>query len=452
MRILADLVQILSEEQKQQLKLRVEVSGKAEMHLVKLLLQNPLISEAEQVKQLSISAGTLNKTQTLAKDYLFDFVASQQVNPFDSIWVIQQLLHRGLLDSGKKIYKQLVKSYEDKQQWNMLEILYIEGFRIAQITGDLKWMRRVSDERRLNAEKVKEHAILYGEVLFEMLAVERFDTRSGNIAKYFERIETLYERVNKLGHHVLIHNMLNTLYMLYARYENNPDKTWGIICKVNDNRKRFSHAMNAITAAISKLNTINFLCIYYGYGNPETFRADCEKTIATGGVLAEVNFNYALLGYYLSEQNVVEAEKILKRLSTLHDATKFSLFHSIVNAVKHFGDGDYMQFRISLAEFNTHADHKDFPDMDVMLRFLELMLLKKERELQVFGSKTIALKKFMTRNLNRVRFKEEFNLLAFMSNPESARSRKIFSALQSSKYRNMRLLVRQLNSTFKKDF
>ena len=422
-----------------------EKTERAEYKLLLLYIAGGEIVPKDTAKKLKLTEATFHKTQTASKDTLLNFVKQYVESPIDKIVVVQKLLMLGENKSAIKLYTALEKEYESKQAWNMLESLYIEGFRIAQITGDINYMEETANKRSKNIERLMLNVQSYGKVMIEMLSVERFEERKEDTTKYLKRVEKLYQESLAIGHHVVIHNALNTLYMIYARYFNEPQKTWAVIQKITQNREQHKDAMNALTAAVTKVSNLNFLTIHCGFENPEDHIVDCLATIEIGGVLAKVNIYYALLGYYLTEEKPAQVKKYLRLLEEIDDTTKFKQYKAIVMAVKCFIEDDMKGFDKWYRDFYADPTHIDFPDMECMLRILELVNLKREKEQLVFDSRLQALRVYMNRNLNKTRYAEEYILVNCLAGSDIAKSRKTLQELyQKTYYRNIKFLSKIL--------
>lgn len=450
MELIYSLLKLLNEKQLKELAELCGQNERAEYKLLLLYIIGEKIEAKTTAKKLKLTPASFNKTQTLAKDALVNFVKIDMQSFTDKIVIVQRLLMIGENKSAQKLYTALEKEYELKQAWNMLEQLYIEGFRIAQISGDIALIEDVAERRSKNIERLMRNVQCYGKVMVEMLSVERFEERKEDPHKYLQRAEQLYHEAMLTGHHVVIHNALNTLYMIYARYFNEPEKTWQIIQKITENREQYKEAMNTMTAAVSKISKANFLSIHTGFDDPEKNFADCEATIEVGGVLAKVNFYYALLGYYLCEEKIPQVNKYLGLLEQLEDTTKFKQYKAIVLAVKSFIDEDFAAFHKYYQEFYADPTHIDFPDMEFVLRILELVLLYKEKETLVFDSRLQALRVYMNRNLNKTRYAEEYQIVNCLASHDPKKSLKPLEELnQKSYYRNIRLLSKLILKHYK---
>src|ERR1043165_8264989 len=109
--------------------------------LILELLSNNEPDERRIREKYGISAGTLQKTLSLVKDHLWNFMRSRTDSPYDDVFLLRKLLLAGEISSGAKVIRSLEKEYEARQLWHQLDLLYVEGFRLAQITGDEKLIR-----------------------------------------------------------------------------------------------------------------------------------------------------------------------------------------------------------------------------------------------------------------------------------------------------------------------
>lgn len=449
------LLSILSEDQIAELKTRYGKSNVAAEKLIVLLL-NGVRDEKELFGHLKVSVTTFNKTQTLAKDLVADLYKQKITSPLASVQIIQALIMKGELKTAQKFFTALEKENEQSQNWQMLDFLYHEGFRLAQMNGDIKFLEQVISKRSKYALQYAHYVKLYGEVMIEMVRGEKFEERKTDINTYLKSAQALNARAYAGGHHALIHNTLLILFHIYSRYFNEPEKTWQVVQKIMANHKRYETVMNRITDAIIRLNVINFLCVYDTFGSPEKYLAETWKRIDRGGVLARANLINALLGYYLSIGDVVNAKKYLKELENVQDKTHFAPYKSVVRAILCFKEGNYDGFKFYLNLFYEDPNHINLPDSEVIVRILELIVLKNEMseeggvkqmsDEQYYQSKADALRVYFNRNLNKVRYAEEFDILTYLTTP-SAKNKAKVQQLHNSKYRNSKMLAKYVLET-----
>lgn len=444
MELLYALLNLLSADERKELLQACKGSAKAELRLIHHLLRHADEDAKTATKTLKLSATTFNKSQSLAKAFLLQFVRRSIQTPYDDVSILQRLSLQGEMDVALNFYRELERSYETKQLWSLLDALYIEGFRIAQISDKSGLIEQVAASRSANVERLKRYVNCYGRIMVEMLAVERFEERKELPANQLAKLDNIYKEAVEIGHHVLIHNALNILYNANARYSNDPQKTWGIVQKITANREKYKAIMNPLTFSTTKITLVNFLSTHHGFGNPEDYVRDFEATMADGGILARVTFYYCLIGYYLSNKEIGKVEHYLKLLESVEDTSKFKQYRSIVLAIKAFIEGNMKAFNTHFKAFYEHPTHIDFPDMEGVLRMMELIVIRRAKDEFLFESRLQALRVYMSRNLNKKRYAEDYELLNYIANPESAKNRGVLKKLEGSYYRNIRLLVNVL--------
>jgi len=454
---LLSLLNVLKPEQTKELDIILRKSEAAASQLICLLIEGEILEENIRVK-LKVNPATFPKVQTQAKKILTDFISRHLRNPLSDVQLVQALILKGELKTAKKFFSYLEKEFERSQDWQKLDFLYHEGFRLTQMTGDVKLLQKIAQRRSRYAKQYADYVSLYGEVMIEMVRSEKFEERKSEVTAYLKRAEQLNKRAYAGGHHALIHNSLLIIYHVYSRYYNQPDKTHQIVKKIMANHKKHESIMNRVTDAIIRINVINFLCIHETYGSPEPYLEEAWNRVDRAGILARTNLIYALLGYYLCKEDTVNVNKYLSELDKIQDNTHFASFRSVVLTVLAFIRKDYNAFTKHLNEFYTDPNHINLPDSEVIVRILELLVIKRETtkdrgikqfaDEQHYKSKADALRIYFQRNLNKVRYAEEYNILSYLITPSAKNEAKV-QALFKSKYRNSRMLAKYvLASTY----
>ena len=439
MELLYALLKLLTPVGQEELREACKSSTRAELRLIRHILRHPAAEAPAAAKTLKLSPATFNKSQSLAKAFLLQFIRRSVQTPYDDVSILQRLSLQGDIDVALNFYRELERSFEARQLWALLDALYIEGFRIAQISDKPGLIEQVAASRNANMSRLQRYVNCYGRIMVEMLAVERFEERRELPAGQLAKLENIYSEAVEIGHHVLIHNALNILYNANARYFNDPQKTWSIVQKIGANRERYKAIMNPLTFSTTKITLVNFLSTHHGFGDPEDYVRDFEATMADGGLLARVTFYYCLVGYYLTNKDIAKVDHYMALLGSVEDTSKFKQYRSVVSAIKAFLEGNMKAFNTHFKAFYQHPTHIDFPDMEGMLRMIELIVLRRAGDELLFASRLQALRVYMSRNLNKKRYAEEYALLNYIANPQ--KNRQAFKKLQGSSYRNIRLLV-----------
>jgi predicted RNA-binding protein with EMAP domain len=441
------LFTLLSEEQKSDLKSRCRKKNNAIEKLLLYLLDDEK-DEKELIKKLKVTIASFSKIQTQAKDYLIAFIKQSLQNPYDDIQIVQLLLMKGEIKTATKLYNSLEKEYESKEKYQILDILYNEGFRIGQLKGDVKFLEEVTQKRSVSIAKYAAYVQLNGEIMIEMVRAEKFEERKEDIDSHLSKIKELHKRALANTNPILIHNTLLLLFHHYSRYFNEPDKTWDVVKKMDQNRIQNKDRFSAGTDSIVSLNMVHFLSFHEGYGSPEPLYTAILTRIEAGGRLAKINLYYVILAYYLSQLNIKMVIKYLDELERIEDRTHFAPFKNVVSAILAFIEKDYKTFHAELQLFYTNPDHISLPDSEVTVRILELLVLHKENEEWHYKSKIDALRMYMARNLNKTRYAEEFDILAYLTTA-SAKNRAKIELQKQSKYRNSRVLAAHVLDTIR---
>jgi uncharacterized protein YacL (UPF0231 family) len=445
--LLNELIDVLSPAQKSDLKQRLKGKPGASGQLVLQVLG----SSTADNPQLTIKSNSAAKIQTQAKDIITKFYKETAKSPIATVQLVRSLIMTGRLKTAQKLYVGYEKQYLQAQNWQMLDFLYHEGFRLGQATGDIKFLEQVVKKRTACAARHAAYVELYGLVMIEMVRTEKFEERQHNINECLTTAQNLYKRAVNGNYPALIHNTLLIIYHIYSRYYNQPKKTYSTVIKMRDNHKKFMDFMDSTTEAVVKLNIINFLCIYNSFGSPEPLIKNIFKKIDAGGVLAKTNLLHAMLGYYLNTEDKKNTLKYLRLLETIEDKSHFTCFTSAVGAIQSFTNGQYGAFNTHLGAFYSNPNHINQPDSVVTLRLLELLVLQKEirrdggikqhTDTFYFKNKIDALRVYFNRNLNKVRYAGEYSLLTFLNTP-SHKNRLAVTKLLRSPYRNCRMLAK----------
>lgn len=449
MELLLALLKLLNSKGKEELREACAAGSGLHHRLLLYLLDEPAAGKEQLIRRLRTTANTYNKTCTIAKDLLWNHLESNAETPFDGVYILQQLLFRGDIKSGMKVYSALEKELEQKQAWTVLDALYIEGFRICHITGDLKMIEEVSEKRAANAQRTLTYVSLYGDIMVEMVRLESFRTRRTDKSKYFQYLRSLYERAKKVDHYILIYNTLHLLYMFSVRHRNDPSEVHAIVKQMLANEERFRNSMNAITRAAVQSSYVNFLTVYAGYGEPGPYVKKLLSEIESGGSWAKANLCYAMLEYSLYTNQRDGLREWMSELEQTGDTSKFAQYKYVILAIKSFIEKDHAGFRKNLALFYESPSHLDFPDMVITLRLQEIIMLLEEKQHRLLEPKLTSLRIYIERNLSRERYEAERKILYALRrlalNNDSKVMEKLLKEITGSPYRNIRSLAVQMS-------
>jgi hypothetical protein len=415
--------------------------------LILLTVKNRNWPDKKIISSLGISGNTFNKICTQAKDYLITTLQKNTETPFDGIYVIQKLIFAGELDLAQKLLNDQEKSLEQKQLWLQLEVLYVEASRIYYTNGNLPASLKLAEKRNANSIRLGKYINLNSKIVNEMIRLEGFKNRKPDLKKYHATILKLKEDAFRINHHVLIHNALHLNYMFASRYFQKAKLVHEIILDMQANEKKFDNVLNSLSKAIIKNTHLNFLTIYNGFGNPEEFINEVKKSIGDAGKIAHANMCYAMLEYYLYQGNIPKVMGLLDELQLIEDNSKFRQFKHIIFAIKSFIEGDFDLFKKHLSAFYSDASHLDFPDMEINLRIIELLLLWNYKNEYLLESKISSLKKYMSRNVNKERYHDERKIVVLIEKNiynSSIMKSSALDQLANSNYRSIVFLTESM--------
>jgi plasmid maintenance system antidote protein VapI len=415
--------------------------------LLLMKISHPAWTENKIIAALGVSANTFNKVCTQAKDLLLKELSKRSETPFDEIYVVQKLILNGEPLFAQKLLNELEKEIEKKQLWLQLETLYIEASRVCYINGDLNGSVALGKKRDANAARLAKYIHLNSNIVNEMIRLEGFKNRKPDEKKYRATISLLRKEAFAINHHVLIHNTLHLDYMYTSRFLHDPQLVQKIILEMQQNAKKFNAAMNPLSKAIIKNTFLNFLTIYNGFGDPEKYIPDLKRHIEHAGNAAKANMCYAMLEYYLYQENIPKVMEWLEELKKEEDNSKYRQYKHIVFAIKSFLEEDTASFKSYFNSFYSDASHLDYPDMEVNLRIIELLMLMNNSDDYLLESKITALKKYMSRNVNKDRYSEERKIILLIEKNASGTGKTIAADLKqlaNSNYRNIVFLEKRM--------
>lgn len=396
-------------------------------------------------RELSTTPSTFNKACTEAKHELIEEVKKLTNTPFDDIYLLKTLVLAGHFSAAQKYAAQLEKLFETKQQWQHLELLHIEVSRLCQATGDLKLTATLSQKRIRNATRLRvfiELSTELNKLLFEFEVYEKKKLPT----KFVRQLKLILKKTQQLGHFTLIHNALQLQYLYYSRYTNDHALAKKFAGEIYKNREKHKENLNEITSVLALNAYLNCLFIYNGRV-PEQLVDELKDHINVAGKHAEVNFYYAYMDHLLFEGRSKELNEMLRSVH-LDDNTKFTVYRHSIEALKYFSEENYAAFRESTNIFYKDTSRLDFPEVECMLRIVEIIWLIAEAKEEDALYKLNSLRVFIGRNLSE-RFLYEKEMVSMLTKYVNKRMKPApwktyLDHLQKASYRNISFLGRLL--------
>jgi hypothetical protein len=442
----SDISLVLSSVQKEQIlqALRKEENS-VSMIIRSVLLHNTLPA----AKELQLNTSTYTKNVSLARQQLFELAAQTLGSEFAEIELVQKLLEAARTDTAFKYIKQLEKQYETTQKWLLLERLFVEAFRFAQITGDGKLLLAFEKKRNANIERYAEFSRLSGILMREIILHEGFSLRPPDEKQYLKKLQGIQQRTRSLKHYKLIHNSYFIEYMFLSRFSGNATRIKDCIRQMRDNCKQHRDSMDSITLETAELNYINYLCIYSGTEDPDRAAELLFNQTLHSGNYIKSNLCLTMLEYAAFEGKQKTFDTWFGRLQELQDDTKFSPYVNALLAVNAFGKQDWNAFKKATEKFLSDPSRMLFPDMQFFVRMLELyrQLQHEAYDITLMLASIKTLKVFAARNLNKNRFAEDLTLLQYLEKTILALSKhkkKPVLQMELSTFRNTGFLLKNI--------
>lgn len=354
-------------------------------------------TRADIEKEIGTSSSAFNKACTEAKQELISKVRKFAETPFDDIYLLKTLVLGGHFAAAQKFGIQLEKLFETKQQWQHLELLYIELSRMCQATGDLKMTASISQKRIRNAGRLRVFIELSTELNQLLFEFEVYEKKKLPL-KFVRKLDAILKSAQRSGHFTLVHNALQLQYLYYSRYTNDYATAKKFAGEIYRNREKNKTHLNEVTAVLALNAYVNYLFIYTDEV-PHSLIHELQNNIARAGKHAEVNFYYAWMDHLLFEGNTKELDQLLRTIK-INDNTKFTVYRHSIEALKYFAEGNYSLFRESMAAFYQDASRLDFPEAECLLRIVEIIKLMADRKEEDALYKLNSLRVFIDRNLS----------------------------------------------------
>lgn len=411
MQVLTDIIGALTEDEKAYALAKARHKTSLPHRLLAGLLAAKDIHTVKHIQSaLKVSKPTLAKLGTQAKDILIDLVSCCQQTDFDGIAFIRQMLFRGKTELALKLAGDAEKQYEEKQLWQHLELLYIEAYRYCQITGNQKLLESYIARRSRNAARLDKYITLSGLLIRELVRLEGFKLKP-TVRDYFSQLKKLEKQAVQLGHYTLIANVYTLQYLYLMRFTTGKAAVAEVVSHIEKLYRQKSRYVQDNTRLIAVNSHLNFLSQYITKEDPNAAARRILPDMEKMGTFVASNLCYAMCEYNLHVFNFKLLDKWLQKLEQYKDEGKFRLFVHAVNAARHFAKQQFGLFKKDLDVFFADAANHNFPDTEVQLRLLELILLRKQGDGELLGYKTEALRQFMTRHVSKERYYYEWVIL-----------------------------------------
>lgn len=444
--ILGDIVQRLSDEERDQL--RAELGGNSALTamLIMKAIENPALTAAAFIREHRTTQSTFNKIHSQAIDVVYDLLKRRLNNGYDPIMLVRKLLLLGLPKQARKLYNELEKAYEREMRYGVLDVLYHEGVRIAYDGGDITWLRELEKQVNENSAKLLEYNRLDKGLACEMLELER--GRKKKDARHERVLLRYHSDAVAAGHPVLIINSLYSLHVYYLRHRIDLAKASQALSDIVATAERYSGSLDAYSIAIAAANLVSFLCTYAVDDDPEPYFSRIDRAIGEGGTLGPLVSHFQRFQYYLFTDQDEKALREYEMVAAQKGENRFHPMKSVASAWLAFSRNDRERYAEARSEFYEHPSHRDLPEHEFELRAIDLLLSIRHGDLDDAIYKGEALRKFAERHFHEPRMHDCRRLLQSVTTGTRRRAlpASIARSEKSFMLRSMRYLVRQRES------
>jgi hypothetical protein len=425
--MITDILHVLTDKEKKELAIQLKDQRTQPFQLIQFALQGKTDKDWV-IKKMAISESSYFKNVTLARDVLYALIKSTKANQYDEIILIRRLYLRGLEQRALEVYHKLEKEYEAEQLWGPLDILHHEAVRIYYTKCNFKKLKAVNEKAARNIDRYAVYAKLDKQLLLEMTLLEKSEMSPRESALFETRIATLLKQARGLGHHVLIFNALRCSLELYSRFNISIKKAELVVAEMDKLANGPSAKMNAYTRMILFLNAVSFNTTFAVKTLPEKYLKDLfPLSGAYSQIDMQIIFNY--LYYYFVTGNSAKFEIYYKQLLAYHAEVDMEYLKHTANCLRNYLQDDFAAFARCRNEFYNSYNNRAYLEYDLMIRYLELLVMLKERDLSVWEDRIEALGKFVRRNFTASRFEVEKVLIKALKNKSAGRPVKVTANL-----------------------
>ncbi len=396
MQALIELLQKLSDSEREALLREIEGEQAVHFLLIRAVFTTPDLSATAFISAQGITTATFNKSLSLALSVVSEFLARHISTPYDDIYLVRELVIRGLTKQAKHTYSKLEKTLEQKLQYSQLNALYHEGTRICYHTGDKEWLEVLRKKIRKNSDLLARYNEIDKAIMVSVLKMVRKPSKNPIQAK---EIHSLTKAATAFGHPVLVHNALTTELAYYTGPGFDLEQAFKLIKALNSHVPKTRDHLEAYSYTLARYNYSKFICDFIVPEDPEPIFEELRSRVGTGGTLEVISFYVNFFCYFLSIGEVEKALAIAQKISKEQAQDRVSYLKEYIAAWVAWVKNDPVAFRNAISAYYAAADRRDSPVNDFYTRVLETDFAIKNGSFSLAYSKVEALKKFSYRSL-----------------------------------------------------
>ena len=278
---------------------------------------------------------------------------------------------------------------------------------VAYSKCDIDAITKTKDRTLANLDRLIEYARVDKELILQMAIIEMGALKEEELKAYEKQIGKLFAQAVKVGHHIPIFNALHCYFMLYTKHMIDKDKAEKTVDDIGHFLEQYKENLIPFTQNVATLNRMGFYAAFDLDTDPAVFFRDVERAIGSHGLLYDAQAMMNFCSYHFLLKDKEQFEEYFEKLMQLHMDRSFGYQLAYIKALRAYLQDDSRAFYLHQNEFYQMDDSREYDEYNLILRYLEKMLLLKEGNYSLAQDKMDATVKFIRRNMSKSRIELE---------------------------------------------
>jgi hypothetical protein len=396
--MIQELILTLTPQEKETLQQRVDASTASLHKFIGAVLKDPELTKEQLQKLFKINENTYFKNLSLAKDEIYDVIKVNMKNSYDDLLLPNILYRRGLDVQASKLRLKLEAQYDKQGWWSILNELYSLDMMVAYTKCDIGRMEQIRDKTLDNAARLSKFIKVDREVIVQMAIIEKGDLKEKDFDSYESNVKTLLKQARDTDHHIPIFNALHSLYVLYTKNKIDIRKAKDTLTEIHQLIEKYDDRMIPYTVNTAWLNTMGFHVEFATAEGPLPYFKKVEDAIGMHGLLYDAE---ALLGfcvYYFWTGDKANFTKRFEQFAKIPTDKSLQYKQKYLQCLRAYLFNAPKVFNQCLNEFYTDEISREYNDHDLTLRYIDILMLIKDKNFSLASDKLEAAIKFIRRN------------------------------------------------------
>ncbi len=413
--MITELIEALTEVERRSLHQRIE-SQPTQLHqFIAELLRDPHQTSKDLQKRLKLAPNTVFKNLSLAREVIYEIIKQNLSNPYDDLLLPNVLYKRGLGTHASKVRLKLEQQYEEQGWWNVLQDLYGMEMIVAYAACDPDWIESVRDKAAANIERVRALSLVGNDIIALMARVEKGDVKEREVPALHKQLRAALQRAKKIDHPVPIFNALHSMFVLSTRYAIDIAKAKTIIDEIHAMVRHYDARVIPYAQQVAWLNTMGFYAEFDVGITPDEFLSKIESGITNRSLLYDAQALMSMCSTAFLQNDSKRFQDYYTRFEALPHEQSFGYKHAYLGCMKAYMQHDNLAFQAARTAFYTQPVNRAYTDFDLVIRYLEILMLMRAEEWSLTEDKLSATRKFVSRNFSESRVNAEKHNLALLS-------------------------------------